>query len=84
MFSWLANKTEGYSYSDLDALCRSAALVPLRSVDRTKLHRMTAAQLRPVDLADFEQALQCVKPSLNDENRRRLMEFARKYAQISE
>jgi fidgetin-like protein 1 len=79
----LASRTEFYSYSDLDALCRTAALIPLRSVGRSQVSKITASDLRPINMDDFDEALQNVKPSLNQENRERLLEFARKYAQIT-
>uniref|UniRef100_A0A915N689 microtubule-severing ATPase n=2 Tax=Meloidogyne incognita group TaxID=654580 RepID=A0A915N689_MELJA len=82
--NYIAELTAGYSYSDLDALCRSAALIPLRSVDRSNVHKFTAAHLRPVNLQDFEAALTAVKPSLNKENRKKLLEFARRHAQMTE
>jgi len=40
--------------------------------------------LRPVNLQDFEAALTAVKPSLNKENRKKLLEFARRHAQMTE
>ncbi|KAL7073238.1 hypothetical protein ACQ4LE_007305 [Meloidogyne hapla] len=82
--NYIAEQTDGYSYSDLDTLCRSAALIPLRSIDRSNVHKFTAAHLRPVNLQDFEAALTTVKPSLNKENRQKLLEFARGHAQILE
>ncbi|CAK5023787.1 unnamed protein product [Meloidogyne enterolobii] len=82
--NYIAELTAGYSYSDLDSLCRSAALIPLRSIDRSNVHKFTAAHLRPVNLQDFEAALTTVKPSLNKENRKKLLEFARRHAQMTE
>lgn len=74
--SHIAVKTEHYSYSDLMAVCRSAALMPVQSVRREELMCCSADELRPVTVEDMENALQSVKPSSNLGNRRKLVEFA--------
>jgi transitional endoplasmic reticulum ATPase len=53
----LAEKTNGYSGADLEALCREAAMVALRkSIDANK-----------VTAKDFEKAVHDISPSVSDE-----------------
>lgn len=79
-FNRIASLTENYSYSDLMALCRAAALLPVKALDRAEIQKLSAKELSPVDFHCLELALQQVKPSTNLENRKRLLEFAKKYA----
>ena len=45
----------GYSGSDMAHLCREAAMGPIRTI--TDISRITAADVRPIQLVDFEYAL---------------------------
>lgn len=82
-FSQIAAQTSNYSYSDLMALCRAAALIPIQSVSKKELRRCSADQLRPVDLHDLESAARAVRPSVNAESRQKLFKFAKNHAQMS-
>ncbi|KAI3422015.1 protein hexamerization [Globodera pallida] len=81
----IASKTDNYSYSDLKALCRAAALLPVQSarMENRDLRRCTVEQLRPVNLNDLESAVRSVRPSVNAESRRKLFEFAENHANLS-
>ncbi|KAL3101206.1 hypothetical protein niasHT_027962 [Heterodera trifolii] len=78
----IAAMTDNYSYSDLKALCRAAALFPVQSarMENRDLRRCTAEQLRPVNVADLESAIRSVRPSINAESRKKLIEFAENHA----
>jgi len=52
----LANNTEGYSGADLEGICREAAITALRRNMNSKT----------VSMADFEEALKVVRPSINE------------------
>ncbi len=53
----LAKKTEGYAGSDIEAVCREAAIIALRQDMKTK----------EVDIKHFEKALNKVRPSITKE-----------------
>ncbi|KAL3083272.1 hypothetical protein niasHS_011074 [Heterodera schachtii] len=81
----IAAMTDNYSYSDLKALCRAAALFPVQSarMENRDLRRCTAEQLRPVNVADLENAIRSVRPSINAESRKKLIGFAENHANLA-
>ena len=60
----IAKATEGFSGADLTALCREAAMQPLRELGH-RVKDVSAAAIRPVDIQDFSDALVNVKPSVD-------------------
>ncbi|KAF4393026.1 hypothetical protein G4B88_012021 [Cannabis sativa] len=60
----LAKETEGYSGSDLQALCEEAALMPIRELGENIL-TVKANQVRPLRFDDFRKAMSVIRPSLN-------------------
>ncbi|RAL54130.1 hypothetical protein DM860_004601 [Cuscuta australis] len=59
----LVRETEGYSGSDLQALCEEAAMMPIRELGSDIL-RVSANQVRGLRYADFEKAMSVIRPSL--------------------
>ncbi|KAG0460658.1 hypothetical protein HPP92_020553 [Vanilla planifolia] len=59
----LVKETEGYSGSDLQALCEEAALVPIRELG-SKILTIDANQVRPLRYGDFKIAMDVIRPSL--------------------
>ncbi|KAI4343292.1 hypothetical protein MLD38_027818 [Melastoma candidum] len=59
----LAQETEGYSGSDLQALCEEAAMMPIRELGSDIL-KVKANQVRPLNYADFKKAMSVIRPSL--------------------
>ena len=59
--------TKGFSGSDLNALCREAALGPVRELMRRSggIRGVDAAQVRPIGLADFGPALRQIRASVS-------------------
>lgn len=55
--------TDGYSGSDLAAMCREAALAPLRELGDA-LATVPASRVRRLKLADFTAALRVIRPSV--------------------
>mmetsp|Transcript_58929 Transcript_58929/g.135165 ORF Transcript_58929/g.135165 Transcript_58929/m.135165 type:complete len:127 (-) Transcript_58929:346-726(-) len=68
----LASETDGYSGSDLEQLCRTAALRPVQDLFRAELDNpadsggpVAAGVLRKLVLDDFRYAMHLVLPSLH-------------------
>mmetsp|Transcript_2756 Transcript_2756/g.5032 ORF Transcript_2756/g.5032 Transcript_2756/m.5032 type:complete len:583 (-) Transcript_2756:1655-3403(-) len=64
-FNRIVELTEGYSGSDLYALCGEAALGPVRDVGE-KLESVALECVRPIQLRDFEVASQVVRASVSE------------------
>uniref|UniRef100_A0A0N5BZI4 microtubule-severing ATPase n=1 Tax=Strongyloides papillosus TaxID=174720 RepID=A0A0N5BZI4_STREA len=79
----VARATDMYTNADLIALCSEAAMVPLRSVSRDRITKITQSQLRPISLNDFNEALRVIRPSTNRDNLAKLVEFAKNCGQMS-
>lgn len=59
----LVQETEGYSGSDLQALCEEAAMMPIRELG-TNILTVKANQVRPLRYGDFQKAMTVIRPSL--------------------
>uniref|UniRef100_A0A0N5AJE0 microtubule-severing ATPase n=1 Tax=Syphacia muris TaxID=451379 RepID=A0A0N5AJE0_9BILA len=77
----IAQRTNGYSNSDLVNLCKEAAMVPVRELSRSQLQNAKEDQIRPIMLGDFYSALNVIKPSANPQLMRKLREFAERTGQ---
>eukprot|EP00871_Galdieria_phlegrea_P003605 jgi/Galph1/4245/GphlegSOOS_G2892.1 len=62
-FDNLMLKTQGYSGSDLRALCAEAAMGPLRELGQ-QLEHVTLDNVRPINYQDFLSALRLVRASV--------------------
>jgi spastin len=68
----LVAATDGYSGSDLAALCREAALAPLRELGDA-VATVPASRVRALAMRDFEAAMRVIRPSVD---RTQLAHFA--------
>ncbi|XP_057753417.1 uncharacterized protein LOC130973060 isoform X1 [Arachis stenosperma] len=59
----LVKETEGYSGSDLQALCEEAAMMPIRELGSNIL-TVNANQVRGLTYNDFKKAMTVIRPSL--------------------
>ncbi|KAL6008017.1 hypothetical protein ACLOJK_033523 [Asimina triloba] len=59
----LVKDTDGYSGSDLQALCEEAALMPIRELGSNIL-TVPANQVRPLRYGDFKKAMTVIRPSI--------------------
>ncbi|KAI3751048.1 hypothetical protein L2E82_22062 [Cichorium intybus] len=59
----LVKDTEGYSGSDLQALCVEAAMMPIRELGSNIL-TVKADQVRRLKYGDFQKAMSVIRPSL--------------------
>lgn len=64
--SKLIKSTEGYSGSDLKALCSEAAMGPIRGI--ADLLSVPIDSVRPITLKDFSEALRIIRPSVSREH----------------
>ena len=71
----LVAATDGYSGSDLAALCREAALAPLREVPPDKLATMPASKVRPIGYKDFEAAMRVIRPSVDSQQLKHFIDW---------
>lgn len=60
----IVDATEGYSGSDLKAVCKDAALGPIRDLG-TRVTEVKAEDVRGISAADFETAITRVRPSVS-------------------
>jgi SpoVK/Ycf46/Vps4 family AAA+-type ATPase len=77
-FEAVAAATDGYSGADLSALCREAAMGPLRAVMGTAA-KVSIADIRPVCLKDFTSALKRQKPSVGKNEVQRYLKWNAEY-----
>ncbi len=69
----IAEKTEGYTGADLEALCREAAMLAVReNLEKTGKPTSTEVHMR-----HFEKAMQVIQPSLTPEDIRRYEKLAK-------
>lgn len=74
----LITMTESYSGSDITALAKDAAMGPLRSLGEALL---TTAfdHIRPIELADFQDSMLTIRPSVGKEGLKQFEEWASQY-----
>jgi spastin len=66
----LTKLSEGYSCSDLAAVCRDAAYGPIRSLGMHAVKMACVEDIRPMVLNDFKDALQSIKASVSKDGLR--------------
>ncbi|EFO87049.1 CRE-SPAS-1 protein [Caenorhabditis remanei] len=76
---YVASNTSGFSNSDLVALCKEAAMAPIREIDRSKLSMTDGDKLRRIRASDFDQALRTIRPSTSDKIMSKLSDFSRNF-----
>ncbi|KAE9622058.1 putative microtubule-severing ATPase [Lupinus albus] len=68
----LVKETEGYSGSDLQALCEEAAMMPIRELGAgiltVKANQACLLEVRGLRFEDFKKAMAVIRPSLNKSN----------------
>lgn len=75
----LVAATDGYSGSDLAALCREAALAPLRELPPAQLATLPASKVRPIGLHDCEAAMRVIRPSVDAKQLKHFVEWDKQF-----
>ncbi|KAH3756641.1 Fidgetin protein 1 [Pelomyxa schiedti] len=85
-FHYLAQLTEGYSGSDIKALCQDAALGPIRKLQREKVAILNVDKhnVPPVTTADFEASLRQIRPSVAQDALNQYLEWNRQFGSFDE
>ncbi|KAI5084206.1 hypothetical protein GOP47_0001141 [Adiantum capillus-veneris] len=60
----IAHATDGYSGSDLHALCQEAAMMPIRELG-SHVNTVKADQVRSLKYIDFQEAMRSIRPSIS-------------------
>ncbi|KAF4658286.1 hypothetical protein FOL47_008092 [Perkinsus chesapeaki] len=71
--------TDNYSHSDLNQLCREAAMSSMRSLKMDKVRTMKPEDLPPLMLDNFTEALKVIRPSSTGESINDLVEWNRNH-----
>jgi ATP-dependent 26S proteasome regulatory subunit len=71
--------TEGFSGSDVHALCQEAAMIPLREIQRGKMETIDLEHIRPISMKDFKAAMDVVKPTASKELIKEVENWARDF-----
>ncbi|XP_038977583.1 spastin-like isoform X1 [Phoenix dactylifera] len=75
----LVKETEGYSGSDLQALCEEAAMMPIRELGPQNILKINANQVRPLRYDDFRRAMDVIRPSLQKSKWEELEEWNKQF-----
>lgn len=77
-FNILIELTRGYSGSDITSLAKDAAMGPLRELGDQLLHT-ERENIRPIELKDFKNSLEYIKPSVSKEGLAKYEEWASQF-----
>ena len=79
-FNDLADKTDGYSGSDMTHFCREASLGPLRrNPYKFNIQEISLSDIESISFDDFVAALESVKPSVAEKDLTAYIEFNEKF-----
>ncbi|KAL3702302.1 hypothetical protein R1sor_020324 [Riccia sorocarpa] len=78
----LVKDTDGYSGSDLHALCQEAAMMPLRELG-PRVSTIRPDQVRALTHKDFKEALKAIRPSVSKDQLIQYEQFNAEYGSLS-
>ena len=79
----VAKATADYSYSDITNLCRDAAFGPIREIKSADLVRISARDVRKMNLEDFRSAIMKIRISVDKEALKKYREWNSKFGDVS-
>ncbi|XP_023949744.2 fidgetin-like protein 1 [Bicyclus anynana] len=77
----VARLTDGYSGADMKSLCSEAAMGPIRSVPLSQIVTIDRDKVRPVNVQDFNAALQRIRPSVSQDDLWQYVKWNNTYGQ---
>ncbi|GAQ86208.1 AAA-type ATPase family protein [Klebsormidium nitens] len=77
----LVAETDTYSGSDLHALCREAAMEPIRELG-SRITTVELDQVRPLVYSDFTKALRVIRPSVSRDQLQRYEKWNRDFGSL--
>ncbi|XP_065063353.1 spastin-like [Rhopilema esculentum] len=78
----VARETEGYSGSDLAALARESALMPLREVDCELLKSLPADKVRKLKVEDLLKSMDAIRPSVSKASIKQFEDWNKLYGSL--
>ena len=78
-FDELAEKSEGFTSSDIALICRESAMTPIRELDEQGLLENVDCKPRPVNRSDLISSLTRIKPVVTPGEIKRYEEWASEY-----
>lgn len=78
-FVVIANKTDGYSNSDLTSLAKEAAMEPIRELGEINLMSIDHQQIRGLTLNDLTKAMRVIRKSVAKETLTRFDDWAERF-----
>ncbi|XP_028178091.1 fidgetin-like protein 1 [Ostrinia furnacalis] len=77
----VAALTAGFSGADVKSLCSEAAMGPVRAVPLSQIATIQRDKVRPVNIQDFKNALQRVRPSVSQDDLGQYVKWNQTYGQ---
>lgn len=78
----VVKRTEGYSGSDLTAVCHEAAMGPIRELTPEQLQTIKSADIRGISEKDYIDALKVIRPSVTASNLAQFVDWASQYGTV--
>lgn len=79
----MAEKTKGYSGSDVAGLCSEAAFGPIRCLTQDIRH-VSVSSVRPISYQDFENALSGIRASVSEKDLDQYVEWNKIYGSFGD
>lgn len=78
---WICEKTDGYSGSDLNGLCKDAALGPMRSINIMEI--TSDSDVPPITRSHFESSLSQIRASVSSKDLEFYLDWNEKFGSLS-